>query len=85
MSLDVKSIIMIALVVGLVAIVAVIGSSYYLQNQTSGFMGMGDAKPWIGLNCDGMLDFSASEMHDLMHDSMHMEFHQHYISNCSEP
>ncbi len=42
------------------------------------------AMPWMGLNCDEMLDFSGSDEHHRMHDSMHMEFHQHYFDHCSE-
>ena len=79
-----KFIIIIAIVVGLVAIIAIIGGSYYVQNQTSGFMGMGDAKPWIGLGCDEMIDFSGSDEHHSMGNSMHMEFHQYYFDHCSE-
>jgi len=47
-------------------------------------MGMSDAKPWFGLDCDEMLDFSGSDKHHMMHDSMHMEFHQYYFDHCSE-
>jgi hypothetical protein len=38
--------------------------------------------PWFGMNCDEMLDFSATDHHNKMHDSMHMEFHEHYLLQC---
>jgi len=78
-----KSIIIIAIIVGLGALVVVTAGNYFLQNNT-GFMGMNDAKPWFGLGCDEMLDFSGSDKHHMMHDSMHMEFHQYYFEHCSE-
>ncbi len=84
MSLNVKSIIIIAIVVGFVAIIAIIGGSYNIQNQTSGFMVMSDTKPWIGLGCDEMIDFSGSDEHHSMGNSMRMEFHQYYFGHCSE-
>jgi len=43
-----------------------------------------DAKPWVGLDCDQMLDFSATSEHIVMDASMHMEFHQYYMDNCSD-
>jgi len=82
LSSNVKSIITVAIIVGLGALVVVIAGSF-LQNNT-GFMGMSDAKPWFGLDCDEMLDFSGSDNHHMMHDSMHMEFHQYYFDHCSE-
>ena len=79
-----KPIVIIVLAIGLVALVAIIGVSNYVQNQTNGFIGMNDTKHWFGLDCDEMIDFSGSEEHHLMHDSMHMEFHQYYSNHCSE-
>ena len=76
-----KPIIIIAIAVGLV--VAAIGG-YSIQNQTMGFMGMNDVRPWVGLDCDEMIDFSGSDVHHSMHDSMHMEFHNYYFDHCSE-
>ena len=78
-----KSIIVIAIIVGIGALIAIIVGSYYIQNQTE-FMGMSDAKPWFGLSCDEMIDFSGSNEHHSMHESMHMEFHQYYYDHCSE-
>jgi hypothetical protein len=43
-----------------------------------------DAKPWSGLDCNEMLDFSASEKHTVMDTNMHIEFHTHFIENCSD-
>ena len=73
-----KPIIIIVLALGLV-VASLAG--YSIQNQDTG---MHDAKPWLGLSCENMLDFSASDEHSLMEDSMHVEFHEHYISNCSD-
>ncbi len=79
-----KPIVIIVLAIGLVALVAIIGGNYYVQNQTNGFIGTNDVKPWFGLDCDEMIDFSGSDEHHSMHDSMHMEFHQYYSNHCSE-
>ncbi len=78
-----KSILIIVTVVSLLTIIAIIGASYYIQNQTGGFMGMNNVKSWIGLDCDEMIDFSSSDEHRSMSKSMHMEFHQHYFDHCS--
>jgi len=43
-----------------------------------------DLKPWAGLNCTEMLDFSATADHNLMDDIMHIEFHEHYLNSCSD-
>ncbi len=77
-----KPIIAIAIAIGLGALVVIIAGNF-LQNN-NGFMGMIDAKPWFGLSCHEMLDFSGSDNHHMMHDSMHMEFHQYYFDHCSE-
>jgi hypothetical protein len=79
-----KPIIIIAVAVGLGAIIVIIGGNYSVQNQTTGFMGMNDVKPWVGLGCDEMIDFSGSDEHHLMGNSMHMEFHSYYFDHCSE-
>jgi len=73
-----KPIIIIAIAIGLGAIVAILGADYYIQNQTVG------GEPWFGLNCDEMLDFSASEEHQDLTMDQHMEFHQYYYDHCSE-
>jgi len=65
---------LIVVAVSLGAILAIIAGDYSNQDET----------PWGGLNCDEMLDFSASDEHSLMEDSMHMEFHEYYINNCSD-
>ncbi len=79
-----KPVIIIAIAVGLGAIVVIIGGNYSVQNQTSGFMGMDDVKPWFGLSCDEMIDFSGLDEHHSMDNSAHMEFHQYYFEHCSE-
>ncbi len=43
-----------------------------------------NAKPWSDLDCNEMLDFSASEEHTAMDMNMHIEFHAHFIENCSD-
>ena len=78
-----KSIIVIAIIVGIGALIAIIVGSYYIQNQTE-FMGRREAKPWGGGSGDEMIDFSGSNEHHSMHESMHMEFHQYYYDHCSE-
>ncbi len=40
--------------------------------------------PWLGLSCDEMLDFSATDEHHMMNNDMHMEFHNYYFDQCSE-
>ena len=42
-----------------------------------------DVKPWSGMNCDEMLDFSGTGQHGMMQDSVHMQFHEHYMQQCS--
>jgi len=41
-------------------------------------------KPWVGLDCTEMLDFSETAEHGLMDEIMHIEFHEHYLNNCSD-
>ena len=43
-----------------------------------------DVKPWVGLDCNEMLDFSASEVHSVMDIDKHIEFHTHFLKNCSD-
>ena len=43
-----------------------------------------DLKPWAGLDCTEMLDFSGTVDHNLMNDSLHIEFHEHYMNSCSD-
>ncbi len=81
MSFNVKSIITVAIIVGLGALVVIMVGNYFVQNQTTG---MDETKPWLGLSCDEMLDFSASEQHQNITMDQHMEFHQYYFDHCSE-
>ncbi len=76
-----KPIIIIVIAVGLVTIVAILGGNYFVQNQITE---MDDTKPWLGMSCDEMLDFSASEQHQNITMDQHMEFHQYYFDHCSE-
>ena len=76
-----KPIIVIAIAVGLVTIVAILGGNYFVQNQITE---MDETKPWLGMSCDEMLDFSASEQHRDITMDQHMEFHQYYFDHCSE-
>ena len=71
-----KPVIIIAVAIVIGSIVAIVGSDYYVQNQTVG------GEPWFGLNCDEMLDFSASEEHQDLTMDQHMEFHQYYFDIC---
>ncbi len=76
-----KPIVIIAIAVLLGGLVSVITSNFSVQNQTSA---MDETKPWLGLSCDAMLDFSASEEHQNITPDQHMEFHEYYFDNCSE-
>jgi hypothetical protein len=70
--------IIVAVTLGSIVIIA---EYYSVQTQTDG---MDETKPWFGLSCGEMLDFSGSDNHHMMHDSMHMEFHNYYFDHCSE-
>ena len=76
-----KPIIIIAVAVGLGAIVAIISGNYFVQNQTTE---IDETKPWLGLSCDEMLDFSAIDKHQDLTTDQHMEFHNYYFGQCSE-
>jgi len=73
-----KYIIIIVIVVGIGAIVAILGTDYYVQNQTV------VDEPWFGLSCDQMIDFSGSDEHQELTMDQHMEFHQYYYDRCLE-
>ena len=75
-----KPIVIIAIAVLLGGLVAVIAGNFSVQDQTSA---MDETKPWLGLSCDAMLDFSASEKHQDLTPDQHMEFHGYYFDNCS--
>ena len=64
----------IVVAVSLGAIAAIIGGDYSNQDET----------PWDGLNCDKMLDFSASDQHQDLTMDQHMKFHEYYINHCSD-
>ena len=76
-----KPIIIIAIAVGLGALVVIISGNYFVQNYTTE---MDETKPWLGMSCDEMLDFSASDQHRDITMDQHMEFHQYYFDHCSE-
>jgi hypothetical protein len=70
--------IIIAIVVGIWIMVAIVVGYQYIQNQIV------IDQPWVGLTCDGMLDFSATDEHQGLTMEQHMEFHNHYYDNCSD-
>jgi len=74
-----KPVIIIAIVD--VIVVIVLG---LIMSPSEKTMSEFDVKPWLGLDCDEMLDFSGTEKHNMMYDSMHIEFHEHYMDNCSD-
>ena len=76
-----KPIVIIAIAVLLGGLVAVMAGNFSVQDQTSS---IDETKPWLGLSCDAMLDFSASDEHQVLTTDQHMEFHGHYFDNCSE-
>jgi hypothetical protein len=65
---------LIVVAVSLGAIMAIIAGEYSNQDET----------PWDGLNCDEMLDFSASDQHQDLTMDQHMKFHEYYINHCSD-
>jgi len=78
----------IAIFVIMVTTVLIVGVST-MSNREGEFLDIAheirmtdEANPWFGMNCDEMLDFSASDYHDIMQDSMHLEFHEHYLLQC---
>ncbi len=76
-----KPIVIIAIAVLLGGLVAVMAGNFSDQDQTSA---MDETKPWLGMSCDEMLDFSASDQHQDITMDQHMEFHQYYFDHCSE-
>jgi hypothetical protein len=76
-----EPIIIITVAVGLGAIVTIIGRNHFIQNQTTE---IDETKPWLGLSCDGMLDFSGSDEHQDLTMDQHMEFHNYYFDHCTE-
>ena len=79
-----KPIVIISIAVLLGGLVAILSGNFSDQDQTTGSMEMDETKPWLGLNCDEMLDFSASDKHQDITPDLHMEFHEYYFDNCSE-
>ncbi len=79
-----KPIVIISIAVLLGGLVAILAGNFSDQDQTTGFMEMDETKPWLGLSCDKMLDFSASDKHQDITPDLHMEFHEYYFDNCSE-
>jgi len=65
---------LIVVAVSLGAILAIIAGDYSNQDET----------PWGGLNCDEMLNFSASDQHQDLTMDQHMKFHEYYINQCSD-
>ena len=66
------------IIVAIIAVIGVIAAGLVISQDTV------NAKPWTGLDCNEMLDFSASEEHTSMDIDMHIEFHTHFIENCSD-
>lgn len=72
----------------MIAVVLIVGVNT-MSNMEGEFLDMAHeirmtdgTNPWFGMNCNEMLDFSASDHHNGMHDSMHLEFHEHYLLQC---
>ncbi len=66
------------IIVAIIAVFVAVASGLVISQETV------DAKPWTGLDCNEMLDFSASEEHTALDINMHIEFHTHFIENCSD-
>lgn len=72
----------------MIAVVLIVGVNT-MSNMEGEFLDMAheirmtdETNPWFGMNCNEMLDFSASDHHNGMQDSMHLEFHEHYRLQC---
>jgi hypothetical protein len=66
------------IIISIIAVIVAVAVGLAISQETV------DAKPWTGLDCNEMLDFSASEEHTAMDIDMHIEFHTHFIENCSD-
>ena len=66
------------IIILIIAVIVAVAAGLAISQETV------DAKPWVGLDCNEMLDFSASEEHTSMDIDMHIEFHTHFIENCSD-
>jgi len=79
-----RPIVIISIAILLGGLVAILAGNFSDQSQTTGSMEIDETKPWLGLSCDEMLDFSASDKHQDITPDLHMEFHEYYFDNCSE-
>ncbi len=66
------------IIIAIIAVIVAVAAGLAISQETV------DAKPWAGLDCNEMLDFSASEEHTAMDIDMHTEFHTHFMENCSD-
>ncbi len=66
------------IIISIIAVIVAVTAGLAISQETV------DARPWTGLDCNEMLDFSASEEHTAMDIDMHIEFHTHFIENCSD-
>ncbi len=66
------------IIISIIAVIVAVTVGLAISQETV------DAKPWTGLDCNEMLDFSASEEHTALDIDMHIEFHTHFIENCSD-
>ena len=66
------------IIISIIAVIVAVTAGLAISQETV------DVKPWTGLDCNEMLDFSASEEHTAMDIDMHTEFHTHFMENCSD-
>ena len=66
------------IIISIIAVIVAVTVGLAISQETV------DVKPWTGLDCNEMLDFSASEEHTAMDIDMHTEFHTHFMENCSD-
>jgi len=66
------------MIISIIALIVAVAAGLAISQETV------DVKPWAGLDCNEMLDFSGTAEHNLMEDTMHIEFHTHYMENCSD-
>ena len=66
------------IIVSIIAVVVAVSAGLAISQDSI------NAKPWSGLDCNEMLDFSASIEHTAMDMDMHIKFHAHFLENCSD-
>ena len=69
------------IIVAIIGVIIVIAAGLSISSENSASV---DLKPWAGMDCNEMLDYSGTAEHNLMDDTMHIEFHQFYMDSCTD-